>query len=194
MKTLLTYGPALAAYREDPFDPHAIAALRMTAYKKAVVMKYIDNLLDWGDALFMQDSRESINEAVGLYVLAYNLLGPRPKSKIIKRFKEMGTYEDFIKDYDDSEFLTEVEKKASGSVGPAYTSPHSNIITDFCVPENEKFIGYWDLVEDRMFKIRHSQNFEGVYRQLALFSPPIEPMDLVGPWHQERVLVGLSPN
>ena len=179
LKTLLTYGPALAAYREDPFDPHAIAALRMTAYKKAVVMKYIDNLLDWGDALFMQDSRESINEAVGLYVLAYNLLGPRPKSKIIKRFKEMGTYEDFIKDYDDSEFLTEVEKKASGSVGPAYTSPHSNIITDFCVPENEKFIGYWDLVEDRMFKIRHSQNFEGVYRQLALFSPPIEPMDLV---------------
>ncbi|MDD1759635.1 MAG: hypothetical protein LUQ44_03425 [Methanothrix sp.] len=180
LKTLLTDGPALAAYRKDPFDPHAIAALRMTAYKKAVVMKYIDNLLDWGDALFMKDSRESINEATGLYALAYDLLGPRPKSKTIKRLEEIGTYEEFIQDYDeDSEFLTEVEKMASSSAGPVAASPHRNIITDFCVPENAKFIGYWDLVEDRLFKIRHSQNIEGVYRQLALFSPPLEPMDLV---------------
>ncbi|MCX6678894.1 MAG: neuraminidase-like domain-containing protein [Methanothrix sp.] len=180
LKTLLTNGEALAAYREDPFDPHAIAALRMTAYKKAVVMKYIDNLLDWGDSLFMQDSRESINEAVGLYVLGFNLLGPRPKVKTIKRFEEIGTYDDFIEDYeDDSEFLTEVEKSVPGSGGAAVHSPHRNIITDFCVPENAKFIGYWDLVEDRLYKIRHSQNFEGVYRQLALFSPPIEPSDLV---------------
>jgi len=179
LKTLLTYSTALAAYREDPFDPHAIAALRLTAYKKAVVMKYIDNLLDWGDALFMQDSRESINEAVGAYVLAFNLLGPRPKVKTIKRFEEIGTYEDFIKDYKEaSEFMTEVEKIATGGGSPVL-SPHRNIITDFCVPENGKFIGYWDLVEDRLFKIRHSQNFEGVYRQLALFSPPIDPMDLV---------------
>ncbi|MFA6372932.1 MAG: hypothetical protein WCW68_09930, partial [Methanothrix sp.] len=180
LKTLLTDGSALAAYREDPFDPHAIAALRMTAYKKAVVMKYIDNLVDWGDSLFMQDSRESINEAVGLYVLAFNLLGPRPKVKTIKRFEEIGTYEDFIEEYEEeSEFMTEVEKIVSGGGGSAVQSPHGNIITDFCVPENAKFIGYWDLVEDRMFKIRHSQNFEGIYRQLALFSPPIEPSDLV---------------
>ncbi|MCU0638204.1 MAG: hypothetical protein MUE87_06275, partial [Methanothrix sp.] len=180
LKKLLTDGPALAAYREDPFDPHAIAALRMAAYKKAVVMKYIDNLLDWGDALFMQDSRESINEATGLYALGYDLLGPRPRSKTIKRFEEIGTYEEFIQDYDeDSEFLVEVEKMASSSAGPVAASPHRNIITDFCVPENAKFIGYWDLVEDRLFKIRHSQNIEGIYRQLALFSPTIEPMDLV---------------
>jgi hypothetical protein len=128
----------------------------------------------------MQDSRESINEATGLYALGYDLLGPRPRSKTIKRFEEIGTYEEFIQDYDeDSEFLVEVEKMASSSAGPVAASPHRNIITDFCVPENAKFIGYWDLVEDRLFKIRHSQNIEGIYRQLALFSPTIEPMDLV---------------
>jgi WD40 repeat protein len=179
LKSLLADEEALAAYRNDPFDPHAIAALRLSAYKKAVVMKYIDNLLDWGDALFMQDSRESINEAVGLYVLAYNLLGPRPVGKEVKNLQETGTYEDFIADYEsDSEFLTEVEKIAAGGT-PAQPNPHRNIITDFCVPENAKFIGYWDLVEDRLYKIRHSQNIEGIYRQLALFSPPIEPSQLV---------------
>lgn len=180
LKTLPTDEKALAAYREDPFDPHAIAALRMTAYKKAVVMKYIDNLLDWGDSLFMEDSRESINEALGLYVMAYDLLGPRPKVKTIKRFQDIGTYEDFIEDYlEASEFLTAVEKVVPISGGAAVLNPHSNIITDFCVPENEKFIGYWDLVEDRLYKIRHSLNFEGTFRQLDLFAPPIEPSDLV---------------
>ena len=44
----------------------------------AVVMKYIDNLLDWGDHLFAQDTMESINEATMLYVLAADILGERP--------------------------------------------------------------------------------------------------------------------
>ena len=41
-------------------------------------MQYIDNLLDWGDALFAQDSIESINEATMLYILANDILGERP--------------------------------------------------------------------------------------------------------------------
>ncbi|MGC9515412.1 hypothetical protein [Methanocrinis sp.] len=181
LSELLTDSEALSAYREDPFDPHAIAALRLNAYQKAVVMKYIDNLLDWGDSLFMQSTRESITEALMLYVLAYDLLGPQPKSKTIKRFEEMGTYEEFIREYEQCtdeaipEFFTEEEKENSTC---ATLVPHSSI-TDFCVPENAKFIGYWDRVEDRLFKIRHSLNIEGVFRQLVLFEPPIEPMDLV---------------
>jgi hypothetical protein len=57
------------------------------------------------------------------------------------------------------EFLADLTSAAAAD-GPAIFSPHRNIITDFCVPENEKFIGYWDRVEDRLFKIRHSQNKE----------------------------------
>ena len=41
-------------------------------------MKYIDNLLDWGDHLFAQDKMESINEATLLYVMAADILGERP--------------------------------------------------------------------------------------------------------------------
>lgn len=180
LNDLLTDSEALYVYRKDPSDPHAIAALRLNAYQKTVVMKYIDNLLDWGDALFAQNTRESINEAWMLYVLAYDLLGPRPKSKTIKRFEEIGTYEDFILEYKkSSEFLTEMEKNIPANVNAATFIPHSNIITDFCVPENAEFIGYWDRVEERLFKIRHSMNIEGTFRQLALFEPPIEPMALV---------------
>ena len=49
----------------------------------------------------------------------------------------------------------------------------------FCVPRNEKLLGYWDTVADRLFKIRHCMNIEGVVRQLALFDPPLDPGMLV---------------
>ncbi len=78
LKTILADKAALALYASDPFSPHAIARLRPSAYQKATVMKYIDNLIDWGDDLFSQFSTESVNEAVMLYVLASDILGPRP--------------------------------------------------------------------------------------------------------------------
>jgi hypothetical protein len=78
LKDILTDSKAIAVYKKDPFNPHAIARLRLSAYQKTIVMHYIDNLLDWGDYLFTQDTRESINEAEMLYQLAYDILGKRP--------------------------------------------------------------------------------------------------------------------
>jgi hypothetical protein len=81
LRNMLTGDEAQAAievYKKDPFNPHAIARLRISAYQKSIVMKYIDNLLDWGDSLFAQFTRESINEAMLLYVMAQDILGERP--------------------------------------------------------------------------------------------------------------------
>ena len=78
LRAALTNRDALDAYRKDPFNPHAIARVRPGAYQKSIFMKYIDNLLDWGDALFAQFTMESVNEATMLYVMAADLLGPRP--------------------------------------------------------------------------------------------------------------------
>jgi hypothetical protein len=49
----------------------------------------------------------------------------------------------------------------------------------FCIPPNEKMGEYWDRVADRLFKIRHCQNIDGVERSLALFAPPVDPGMLV---------------
>jgi hypothetical protein len=49
----------------------------------------------------------------------------------------------------------------------------------FCTPRNDKLLKYWDVVADRLFKIRHCMNIEGVVRQLPLFEPPIDPALLV---------------
>ena len=44
----------IAVWRANPFDPHAIAALRPVAYMKTVVMEYLNNLIAWGDYLYEQ--------------------------------------------------------------------------------------------------------------------------------------------
>ena len=49
----------------------------------------------------------------------------------------------------------------------------------FCVPQNQKLLAYWDTVADRLFKIRNSENIQGVVQQLPLFDPPLDPGMLV---------------
>ena len=70
----------VANWRSKPFDPNLIASARPVAYQKAVVMQYISTLIAWGDQLFRGDTIESINEATQLYLLASQLLGPRPQN------------------------------------------------------------------------------------------------------------------
>src|SRR5262249_31990473 len=36
----------------------------------------------------------------------------------------------------------------------------------FCFPENEKLLGYWNHVEDRLFKIRNCRDISGTRRRL----------------------------
>jgi hypothetical protein len=70
---------AVQKWRRDAFNPHLVARTRTTAFQKTVVMKYIDNLIAWGDSLFRRETREAVNEATQLYLLAAKLLGPRPR-------------------------------------------------------------------------------------------------------------------
>jgi hypothetical protein len=48
------------AIKNKPFQPHAVARTRHIAYQYCVVMKYLDNLIAWGDSLFRQDTIESL--------------------------------------------------------------------------------------------------------------------------------------
>lgn len=171
-------------WRQKPFEPYRIARLRISAYQKYVVMKYIDNLIAWGDQLFSQDAMESINEATQLYVLAHQILGPRPE-----RIPPRGTvtdkaYADLRANLDDfSNAMVTLENQfpfssittSGGTSGSSSSSPTFY----FCIPQNDTLLGYWDIVEDRLFKIRHCLNIAGIVQQLPLFAPPINPALLV---------------
>lgn len=183
------------AIKDHPFQPHRVARTRIIAYQYAVIMKYLDNRIAWGDHLFTQDTVESITEATQHYVLAANLLGPRPQ-----RIPSRGTVQP--KSFHQlratgldpmGNALVELEAKfpfnlalpsaggsAAGSTGDQ-SGPLMGIgrTLYFCIPRNEKLLGYWDTVGDRLMKIRNCMNIQGVVRQLALFDPPLDPGMLV---------------
>ncbi len=216
----------IAQWRKNPFRPHALARLRQSAYQRWVLMRYLDNLVEWGDHLFRQDTIESNNEALQLYVLAAQLLGPRP-TVLPAQESAAKTYADVQGEIDEfSNFMAQAEnaipsatldhkgnvaatklasatfalhplKGASKTKVGVLVPPSSHTISlvqmfatayfvgvqpedptprlYFCVPHNETLLRYWDVVADRLFKLRHCLNIEGVARQLPLFEPPIDP-------------------
>lgn len=177
---------SIGAWKDTPFRPHAIARHRQTAYMLKTVMAYLDNLIAWGDSLFRQDTRETINEATQLYVLAANILGPRPQMVPRKGSVRPQTYANLRSDLDEfGNAMREVEAEIPfdliPSTGAAADPGALNAVASigqalyFCVPRNQRLLGYWDTVGDRLFKIRNSLNIQGIFRQLALFEPPIDP-------------------
>ncbi len=183
----------LAELEMNPFQPHVVARTRQVSYQYAVVMKYLDNLIAWGDSLFRQDTMETINEAMQLYVLASNILGPRPQQVPPKGKVRPKTFRDLRQQDSPRVDLALAELEAQfpfhfgtpssrqGSRKDHGPSPLLGIgrALYFCIPRNEKLLSYWDTVGDRLFKIRHCMNIQGVVRQLALFDPPIDPGMLV---------------
>jgi hypothetical protein len=175
----------VALWRAEPFDPDAIAQMRPVAYQRAIVMQYIDNLIAWGDQLFTQDTMESINRATQLYVLAADLLGPRPEvvppllEPVVKTYSELESSLDAF-----SNALVAAENAippVKVNVPTPEGSPGLPSLSTlyFQIPPNSQLLGYWNTVDDRLFKIRHCMNIEGVVQQLPLFSPPINPALLV---------------
>ena len=175
---------AVSEWRKKPFRPDVIARFRPVAYQKALLMKYIDNLTEWGDYLFRQDTMESIAQATQMYILADKLLGPKPRVVPAPFKQPYETYNQISAKIDSfGNALIELENILPDlSVLPQKGDelskmPYSGSLSllYFCIPPNEKMHEYWDRVADRLFKIRHCQNIDGVERSLALFAPPIDP-------------------
>lgn len=181
-------------WKNDPFNPQMIARYRPVAYQKYVVMKYLDALIGWGDQLFSQDTTESVNLAVQMYILAAEILGPKsaevpdPKNATAFTVQELMakgtnvmnnafvTYEDTMLTGKSREKETPQRLLPGCTMQLAHTT---GMMFYFNVPRNETLAGYWDTVADRLYKIRNSLNIEGVKRTLALFAPPIDPALLV---------------
>ena len=182
---------SIQAWRDKPFQPHVIARGRYLAYQMNVVMKYLDNLINWGDSLFRQDTIETINEATQIYILAANILGPKPQKvpprgktapKTYAQLKAAGidkfgnSLVEMENDFPFNSSLTSTATPEEGAINAVFGIARTLY---FCIPQNDKLLGYWDTVADRLFKIRHCMNIEGIVRQLPLFEPPIDPGMLV---------------
>lgn len=177
---------AVSQWRDKPFQPHVVARFRPVAYQKALLMKYIDNLTEWGDNLFRQDTMESIVQATQMYILADKLLGPKPRTvppavdPVAETYRQIEARLDAFGNalIDLENVLPDLSVLPEG--GAELPPPPVTLsMLYFCIPQNDRMLAVWDRIADRLYKIRHCQNIDGVERSLALFAPPIDPAMLV---------------
>ncbi|MGI0486557.1 neuraminidase-like domain-containing protein [Pantanalinema rosaneae CENA516] len=174
-------------WQKDPFNPHLIARLRHGAYQRATVMQTIDTLIAWADARFREDTWESTNEATQLYLLARDILGPRPQLVPVQS-TQARTYNQLQNDATslnrDIDAFANTLLTIESAVGNAPASTHeerdpaeSVVLLKgistlyFGIPVNEKLLSYWDTVETRLYNIRHCLTIEGKPR--SGFTPNI---------------------
>ena len=189
------FSKQVAAWEANPFDPHAVARVRPGVYQRALLRGYFDNLIAWADHLFRQDTIESITEATVLYIVVAQLLGPRPQAVpgpevAPKSFAQLvaaglDAFSNAMIQLESFVHLPAqdvVKQGCGGGSGPLEPWTRVPVISRtwyFCYPPNPELLAYWDIIADRLFKIRHCQTIDGVERQLPLFEPPIDPGLLV---------------
>ncbi|MEP6862940.1 MAG: neuraminidase-like domain-containing protein [Deltaproteobacteria bacterium] len=198
----------LARWMADPFDPHAIASLRISAYGKSTVMKFLDNLIAWADSLFAIYNAETVGRAEQLYILADLILGPEPDEV---RMPPVGgsqplTYAQIESQLDTfSNTLVTVENLVVAPTPPQALIqgtdtlpqlpqlPGSGKTLFFCIPPNDQLLAYWTTVADRLYKIRHCLNLQGQAVPLPLYAPAINPLLLTQTGAAGQVPSGLGP-
>jgi hypothetical protein len=154
------------------------------------VMAYLDNLIAWGDSLFAQYTIETLNEATQLYIMAANILGDKPQpvpqqgSVSTLTYNQLrGKLDAFGNTLVDMEVDMPFDIVQTGGSGSAVNGsqilPSIGQTLYFCIPQNDRLLAYWDTVADRLFKIHNSLNLQGMFQQLPLYDPPIDPALLV---------------
>jgi hypothetical protein len=179
-------------WRDQPFQPHVLARLRPVSYMKWTVIKYIEILIAYGDWYFQQNTLEMIPMAIQMYVLASHIYGPRGQ-KIPRRGKRRPqTYLTLLNQWDafgnamvqlelDFPFSNQIQKSFGESNGVKGLANIFGFATNryFCIPNNDQLTAVRDKIDDRLYKIRHCQDINGVFRVLPLYEPPLDVGQLV---------------
>lgn len=184
--TLAELKYAVEQWRARPYHPHSIARSRTVAYQKSTALKYIDNLIAWGDMLFRQppfgwSEIEAMNVANQLYATAERLLGPKPRVIPEQAKPEVKNFDQIEADIDlFGNALVDIENMIPDLGLPTtseetFPSPPDISTLYFCIPHDPKLLERWETIEDRRYKIHHCQTIDGVERRMALFAPRIDP-------------------
>lgn len=179
-------------WRDNPFQPFVVARGRRQAIMRWFAIQYIRILIAYGDYYFVQYTLETIPLAIQLYVRASHIYGQRPQQIPKRGNKKAATYNSLLDQWDAfSNAIVQLElafpfsNQIDQPTGQLYNEkPLANLFgfatsQYFCIPNNPNLIAVRDLINDRLSKIRHCLDINGVFRVPPLFEPPIDPGLLV---------------
>ncbi|WP_122559892.1 neuraminidase-like domain-containing protein [Pseudomonas viridiflava] len=190
-------------FLRSPIDPDGIAASDPVRYQKAVYFHYVKNLIDRGDMAYRQLTPDSLGEARLWYVRILDMLGPRPDMKLVSQWTPItlselaGSNGQGLRAFENELIQQEQRVRASTAenhqkVAISFSQPALRLSTfgsdptlteedsdHFIVPMNSELVKYWDMLDSRLYNLRHNLTLDGKPLSLPLFAAPLDPRALL---------------
>ncbi|EAT3345165.1 hypothetical protein EQU55_20935 [Salmonella enterica] len=171
---------SLAALVQHPDDPDIIAKADPAHYQKAIVMAYLANLIAAGDADYRLLTNDGLAQAKLRYMQVKTLLGPRPDTSTLQQWQP-DTLENIASQRNTD--LTALEDSASISLhafsGSSTVAQEVAINDAFSLPLNAQLLNYWDVIDSRLYNLRHNLSITGQPITIPLYATPVNPALLV---------------
>ncbi|AZE50396.1 putative insecticidal toxin [Pseudomonas chlororaphis] len=187
-RPLLDRPPAVPRILTQPTDPDAIAASEPIHYRKAIFRFYLKNLIDQGDREYRKLTPTAKIVARLIYASADALLGTSPDIMLVANWRPRTLQA--VADYENSPTRRmELELANDLSLLPAeYDVSVSAVPSDlFLKPVDTEYLKLWQLLDQRLYNLRHNLTLDGKEFPVGLFDEPISPRDLLKQRYQRVV-------
>lgn len=181
-KTVPLTGSDVPSYAaRAPHDPHMISQSYPVHARKALYLLYLDILINRGDAAYRELVPDSLVEAKLWYTRASMLLGSRPVIQRVDQWssvslkalsanpaKERRALEKAVNRLTVNDRLNPLEEDVRAAL-PALQN------SSLRLPLNPELLKRWDIVESRLYNLRHNVDITGKRLHLPLFAAPMDP-------------------
>lgn len=185
-KTVPLTGTDVPSYAaRAPHDPHMISQSYPVHARKALYLLYLDILINRGDAAYRELTPDSLVEAKQWYTQASNLLGSRPDVQLVDQWPTISLKALSANHAKKRRTLEKTLKLliANGTISPPERGLRAALpaiqTSSLRVPFNPELLKRWDIVESRLYNLRHNIDMSGKPLRLPLFAAPMDPNTLI---------------
>lgn len=169
---------------EAPTDPDAIGYSAPVHMRIALFLRYVDNLIAWGDSQYRRLDYDSMIAARLNYSRALSLMGNEPKARTATIWQPV-TLKQLLQDIQGRDALKAFEARFEINLNDIPTgmagTPRLDLLGTnvFLSPVNERPEALRKLLKARLDNLRQNRSIEGLPLSIPLFSPPMDPLDLL---------------
>lgn len=181
--------PAVPRMLTEPTDPDAIAASEPIHYRKAIFRFYVKNLMDQGDMEYRKLTLSARMVARQIYDSVRMLLGTSPDILLAASWQPRTLAE--VAEYEASEVRSLEHSPSAQSfrvVPVVYDTSVSVTPSDlFVKPVDTEYLQLWQLLDQRLYNLRHNLTLNGKEFPAAIMDEEISPRDLLKQRYQRVV-------
>jgi len=167
-----------------PSDPDAIGYCAPVHFKIAIFLRYVENLIEWGDGLYRHLDYDSMVHAALNYSRALTLIGEEPVTQSAGTWKPMKLKDlltsisgrDALKAFEADFELGLADMPTGMRVKPRFDLLGSGV---FRSGINERPKALWTLLNLRLNNLRNNRSIDGQPLSIPLFAKTMDPLELL---------------